>query len=256
MLVRAWLWLGLLEAALVTGGFFWVLLRAGWSPGDATGEGTPLHDAYLLATTMTFAGITACQVGTAFAARTTHASLRAIGVFSQPAAALGHRVRARLRRRGDLPAAAAGRCSAPPRSAARELASLLAFPVHRLGRGRAAPLDLTPAVVQRPARCQLDDPLPACRVQPLDGLAQRHAGRPGCARHHPVRDQVGALPGRVAQHPADRLADEELLLAEHRVGVAGEAVEVAVAARSGTSSASRADRRIQKSASVAQRSST
>jgi calcium-translocating P-type ATPase len=82
MLTRAWLWLGLLEAALVTAGFFWVLRRAGWGPGDATGSGSPLHDAYLTATTMTFAGITFCQVGTAFASRTTHASLRAIGVFS------------------------------------------------------------------------------------------------------------------------------------------------------------------------------
>jgi magnesium-transporting ATPase (P-type) len=82
MLTRAWLWLGLLEAALVTGGFFWVLHRAGWAPGDATDGGSPLHDAYLTATTMTFAGITFCQVGTAFASRTTHASLRAIGVFS------------------------------------------------------------------------------------------------------------------------------------------------------------------------------
>jgi calcium-translocating P-type ATPase len=82
MLTRAWLWLGLLEAALVTAGFFWVLRRAGWGPGDATGSGAPLHDAYLTATTMTFAGITFCQVGTAFAARTTHASLRTIGVFS------------------------------------------------------------------------------------------------------------------------------------------------------------------------------
>ena len=82
MLVRAWAWLGVLEAALVTAGFLWVLDRGGWSLGDATGEGTPLHGAWLLATTMTFAGITACQVGTAFAARTTHASLRSIGVFS------------------------------------------------------------------------------------------------------------------------------------------------------------------------------
>ncbi|HET8758625.1 MAG TPA: cation-transporting P-type ATPase [Solirubrobacteraceae bacterium] len=82
MLARAWLWLGLLEAALVTSGFFWVLHRAGWTPGDATGSGAPLHDAYLTATTMTFAGITFCQIGTAFASRTTHASLRAIGVFS------------------------------------------------------------------------------------------------------------------------------------------------------------------------------
>jgi calcium-translocating P-type ATPase len=84
MLLRAWLWLGLLEAALVAGGFFFVLLRAGWSPGDATGAGTPLHHTYLTATTMSFAGITACQVGTAFASRTNRASLREIGVFSNP----------------------------------------------------------------------------------------------------------------------------------------------------------------------------
>jgi calcium-translocating P-type ATPase len=84
MLLRAWLWLGLLEAALVAGGFFFVLLRAGWSPGDPVGAGAPLHHAYLAATTMTFAGITACQVGTAFAARTTRAPLREIGVFSNP----------------------------------------------------------------------------------------------------------------------------------------------------------------------------
>jgi magnesium-transporting ATPase (P-type) len=82
MLSRAWLWLGLLEAALVIAGFFWVLTGGGWSPGDATGAGSALHDTYLQATTMTFAGITACQVGTAFAARTSRTSLRAIGVFS------------------------------------------------------------------------------------------------------------------------------------------------------------------------------
>jgi calcium-translocating P-type ATPase len=84
MLIRAWLWLGLLEAALVAGGFFFVLLRAGWSPGDATGSGTPLHHTYLMATTMSFAGITACQVGTAFASRTSRASLREIGFFTNP----------------------------------------------------------------------------------------------------------------------------------------------------------------------------
>jgi calcium-translocating P-type ATPase len=84
MLTRAWLWLGLLEAALVLAGFFAVLIAAGWSPGDPTGAGSALHDDYLAATTMTFAGITACQVGTAFATRTDHASLRQIGVFSNP----------------------------------------------------------------------------------------------------------------------------------------------------------------------------
>lgn len=82
MLVRAWLWLGMVEAALVTGGFFYVLLSDGWSPGEAVGPGSPLHSSYHAATTMTFAGITACQIGTAFATRTSRASLRQIGVFS------------------------------------------------------------------------------------------------------------------------------------------------------------------------------
>jgi magnesium-transporting ATPase (P-type) len=82
MLIRAWGWLGLLEAALVMAAFFWLLTRAGWSPGDPTGTGTKLHHAYLQATTITFAGITACQVGTAFATRTSRAALRTIGVSS------------------------------------------------------------------------------------------------------------------------------------------------------------------------------
>ena len=84
MLVRAWLFLGLISAALAMGGFFYVLLRAGWSPGAETGAGTPLNHAYRQATTMTFLGTVACQVGTAFAARTERASLRSVGVFSNP----------------------------------------------------------------------------------------------------------------------------------------------------------------------------
>jgi magnesium-transporting ATPase (P-type) len=80
MLVRAWLFLGGISALLVLGGFFYVLLRAGWSPGDATGSGSPLHHAYLEATTMTFLGIVACQVGTALAARTERRSLREVGL--------------------------------------------------------------------------------------------------------------------------------------------------------------------------------
>lgn len=72
-----------MEAAPVTSsGSFYVLYSAGWSPGESTDPGSPLHGGYLAATTMTFAGITACQVGTAFAARTSRASLREIGVFS------------------------------------------------------------------------------------------------------------------------------------------------------------------------------
>ncbi len=82
MLVRAWLFLGLVSAALVMAGFFYVLLCAGWKPGDSVATGSPLHDAYIQATTMTFLGIVACQLGTAFASRTEHVSLRSIGPFS------------------------------------------------------------------------------------------------------------------------------------------------------------------------------
>jgi calcium-translocating P-type ATPase len=84
MLVRAWLFLGGISAVLVLGGFFYVLLRAGWSPGDATGTGSNLNHAYLEATTMTFLGIVACQVGTALAARTERRSLREVGLWTNP----------------------------------------------------------------------------------------------------------------------------------------------------------------------------
>ncbi|WP_405166693.1 cation-transporting P-type ATPase [Nocardia sp. NBC_01499] len=84
MVLRAWLFLGAIAAALGMAGFFYVLLGAGWHLGDPTGPGTPLHHAYLQATTMTFFGLVAGQIGTAFAARTERASLRSIGVLSNP----------------------------------------------------------------------------------------------------------------------------------------------------------------------------
>jgi calcium-translocating P-type ATPase len=84
MLLRAWLFLGLISAALEMAAFFYVLLKAGWSPGEPTGEGAPLHDAYLEATTMTFFSMVVCQIGTAFAARTDRDSLRSIGVLTNP----------------------------------------------------------------------------------------------------------------------------------------------------------------------------
>ena len=82
MLLRAWLFLGPICAALAMAGFFYVMLDAGWHPGDPTGDGTPLHHAYQQATTMTFLGMIAGQIGTAFAARTDRASLRSVGAFS------------------------------------------------------------------------------------------------------------------------------------------------------------------------------
>ena len=82
MLLKAWLFLGAICAALAMSGFFFVLLQAGWTPGADTSPGSPLHDAYLQATTMTFLGMVFGQIGTAFASRTERASLRSVGVFS------------------------------------------------------------------------------------------------------------------------------------------------------------------------------
>ena len=82
MLVRAWLLLGVICAALQMFGFFVVLLHAGWRPGDPDRPWRvrcigPTWEA----TTMTFLGMIAGQIGTAFAARTDRASLRSVGVF-------------------------------------------------------------------------------------------------------------------------------------------------------------------------------
>jgi calcium-translocating P-type ATPase len=84
MLVRAWLFLGAISALLALGAFFSTLVAAGWSFGDDVSHGSPLHDDYLKATTMTFAAIVVCQIGTALAARTERASLHSIGFFSNP----------------------------------------------------------------------------------------------------------------------------------------------------------------------------
>ncbi|MCO5995595.1 cation-translocating P-type ATPase [Actinoallomurus rhizosphaericola] len=82
MLLRAWLFLGMLVGVLQLAGFFLVLTRAGWHPGAPTGVGDPLHHAYRQATTMTFLGMVAGQIGTAFAVRTQRTSLRSVGVLS------------------------------------------------------------------------------------------------------------------------------------------------------------------------------
>ena len=84
LLLRAWGLLGVISATLVMSGYLFTLWRGGWHLGDPTGSGAPLHQLYRQATTITFAGIVACQIGTAFAARTDLASLRQIGLRSNP----------------------------------------------------------------------------------------------------------------------------------------------------------------------------
>ncbi|AHH96941.1 cation-translocating P-type ATPase [Kutzneria albida] len=80
LLWRAWGLLGSVSAVLALVAYFAVLLAGGWSPGAPVGGGTPLHQVYLQATTATFVAIVACQLGTAFAARTEWASLASVGL--------------------------------------------------------------------------------------------------------------------------------------------------------------------------------
>ncbi len=84
LLGRAWGFLGLISAVLVIGVFLLVLWQGGWHPGAATGRHSELHQTYVEASTTAWLGLVSCQIGTAFAARTEHASLRSIGIASNP----------------------------------------------------------------------------------------------------------------------------------------------------------------------------
>ena len=89
LLTRSWLLLGAVSAALVCGAFFLTLLSAGWHPGAPTGAGARLHHVYLQATSATFVGIVACQLGTVWAARRDTARIRDIGLLSNRLLLLG-----------------------------------------------------------------------------------------------------------------------------------------------------------------------
>jgi magnesium-transporting ATPase (P-type) len=78
-LLRAYAFLGVIEASLALLAFFWTYWLAGWRPGlpmAASG------DLYLRATTMTLAGIVAAQVGNVFACRTDRESVFRVGLFT------------------------------------------------------------------------------------------------------------------------------------------------------------------------------
>jgi len=61
--------------------FLVTLQQGGWHLGDDVSSG-PLRHVWQQATTMTFLGIVACQIGTAMASRTQHASLLQVGIFT------------------------------------------------------------------------------------------------------------------------------------------------------------------------------
>src|SRR5450631_1310098 len=81
MLARAWGLLGGVSALLVMLIFLVTLRHGGWHLGADVSSG-PLNLVWQQATTMSFLAIVACQIGTAMAARTQHASLREVGLFT------------------------------------------------------------------------------------------------------------------------------------------------------------------------------
>lgn len=78
-LLRAYGWLGMIEAALGLFGFFFVYWWAGWRPGQALISSGPV---YVMATTMSLAAIVACQTGNVLACRSERESLFRLGMFS------------------------------------------------------------------------------------------------------------------------------------------------------------------------------
>ena len=138
MLIRAWLFLGMLVAALSLGGFFYVLTQAGWQPGDPVGSGHPLHHAYLQATTMTFAGMIAGQIGTAFAVRSQPRLPALDRRLQQPLPDLCDRGGARAGRPVHLRPAVSG-APGNRRAAGALRGPAGALPARRVGSGRTAP---------------------------------------------------------------------------------------------------------------------
>ena len=81
LLLRAYVFLGLMEAGIAMGAFFLLLLTQGWTWGMPLAWSDPL---YKQATTATFAAIVVTQVANVFACRSDRVSLFRLGWFSNP----------------------------------------------------------------------------------------------------------------------------------------------------------------------------
>lgn len=78
VILRGYIFLGLIEAFLVMSGYFWILFSGGWSLGHSLPFTDPL---YLQATTMVFVGIVTSQIGNLLGCQTTRTSTFKVGVF-------------------------------------------------------------------------------------------------------------------------------------------------------------------------------
>ncbi|MCX9012037.1 MAG: cation-transporting P-type ATPase [Candidatus Methanoperedens sp.] len=79
ILLRAYLFLGLIEAVAAMSGYYHVLRSGGWSFGMPLSEADPL---YLKATTATLAAIVVMQIANSLTCRTTKESLFKVGFFT------------------------------------------------------------------------------------------------------------------------------------------------------------------------------
>jgi sodium/potassium-transporting ATPase subunit alpha len=81
LLLRAYLFLGIIEASVAMVGFFLYLSSQGWTWGTTLDWSSPL---YKEATTVTFAGIVLAQVANVFACRSDHLSVAGLGWRTNP----------------------------------------------------------------------------------------------------------------------------------------------------------------------------
>jgi magnesium-transporting ATPase (P-type) len=86
VLARSYLWLGGLEILLSLVAFFHAYASRGFALGSALPMSGPV---YRFATTLTLAGIVACQIGNVFACRTSHESIFKVGLASNRLVLLG-----------------------------------------------------------------------------------------------------------------------------------------------------------------------
>ena len=86
LLLRAYCFLGPMEAVACMAGFFFIYFQHGWVPGMVMPESGVI---YLTATTMSLAGIVATQIGNVFACRTERESVFKVGFFKNKLVLLG-----------------------------------------------------------------------------------------------------------------------------------------------------------------------
>lgn len=77
VLLRAFLWYGMLESAIAMIAFFFLYYKNGWPGIPMLSSGS----IYMTATTMTLAAIVFCQIGMVFNCRTERASVFKVGIF-------------------------------------------------------------------------------------------------------------------------------------------------------------------------------